>query len=259
MITYKSAREIERMRTAGRVITKVFERTRELVRPGVTTGEIDAAAEEIIRGEGCTPSFKGYHGFPAAICASVNAEIVHGIPGDRVLEQGDILTVDVGAIWKGYHADAARTFPAGEVDEDVTGLARATAAALDSGIAACKVGTRLSEVVRAIEIHGRENGYGVVEQYVGHGIGTNLHEDPQVPNFVSPGLLRRDLVLKPGLVIAIEPMFNLGTAETTTLEDGWTVVTADGRWSAHFEDTVAVTEDGPEVLTRAEDEILGWW
>jgi methionyl aminopeptidase len=251
VITYKSRREIDKMRTAGQVIVEIFEVLEGLVRPGISTGEIDERVEDIIRRGGNRPSFKGYHGFPASICASINEEVVHGIPGDRILHEGDLLTVDVGVIHKGYHADAARSYAVGGVNADVDRLAAATADALDSGLAACRAGNLLSDIARAVESHGRRNNYGVVEEYVGHGIGTQLHEDPRVPNYVSPDLLRRDLVLKPGLVLAIEPMFNLGTARTRTLTDGWTVVTEDGRCSAHFEDTVAITDAGPEVLTRA--------
>lgn len=253
MITYKSKREIDRMRSAGQVIVKVFDLVGELVRPGITTGEIDAKVEELIRGEGGKPSFKGYHGFPGSICASVNDEIVHGIPSDRVLVDGDLFTIDVGVIIRGYHGDAARSFPVGEVSPEVARLAEVTANALNDGIQACRPGNRLSDIARAVESQGRDNGYGIVEQYVGHGIGTALHEDPQVPNYVSDSLLKSDLVLKTGLVIAIEPMFNLGTHDTKTLDDEWTVVTKDGKCSAHFEDTVAITEDGPEIMTRPLD------
>lgn len=250
MITYKSEREVDRMLAAGQVIAKVFDLLEEIVRPGVTTREVDARVEELIRGEGGIPSFKGYHGFPASICASVNEEVVHGIPSERTLEEGDLFSVDVGVILKGYHADAARSYAVGEVSEEVRRLMETTRRALDAGIEATRAGNRLSDIARAVETLGREGRFGIVENYVGHGIGTELHEEPQVPNFVSPALLRRDLVLRPGLVLALEPMFNLGTKETRTLEDGWTVVTADGRCSAHFEDTVAITKEGPRILTR---------
>jgi len=250
VITYKSEREVDRMLAAGQVIAKVFDLLEEIVRPGVTTREVDARVEELIRGEGGIPSFKGYHGFPASICASVNEEVVHGIPSERTLEEGDLFSVDVGVILKGYHADAARSYAVGEVSEEVRRLMETTRRALDAGIEATRAGNRLSDIARAVETLGREGRFGIVENYVGHGIGTELHEEPQVPNFVSPALLRRDLVLRPGLVLALEPMFNLGTKETRTLEDGWTVVTADGRCSAHFEDTVAITKEGPRILTR---------
>ncbi|MAG57557.1 MAG: type I methionyl aminopeptidase [Planctomycetes bacterium] len=255
MISYKSQREIDKMRAAGRIIIQVFDLVGELVRPGITTGEIDARVEELIRSEGGKPSFKGYHGFPGSICASVNDEVVHGIPSDRVLKEGDLFTIDVGVIVRGYHGDAARSFAVGGVPDEVARLAEVTAQALNDAIGNCRPTKRLTDIALAVETQGRDHGYGVVEQYVGHGIGTQLHEEPQVPNYVSDELKKRDLVLKAGLVIAIEPMFNLGTAATKTLEDDWTVVTADGCCSAHFEDTIAITADGPEILTRPEAQL----
>lgn len=250
MITYKSSREIDRMRTAGQVIARVFDLVRETLRPGLTTLEIDRSVEDLIRGEGGKPSFKGYAGFPASICASVNQQIVHGIPSDAPLQEGDLLTVDVGVYLKGYHADAARSFPVGSVSTEVAALAAATADALNAGIQMCVPGKKLSDIAAAVEGVGRACGYGIVEEYVGHGIGTKLHEEPQVPNYVSPALLQKDVPLRAGLVLALEPMFNIGGKETRTLKDKWTVVTADGSCSAHFEDTVAVTESGNEILTR---------
>lgn len=254
MITYKTPREIDRMRSAGQVVARVFELVRGMLRPGITTLEIDARVEDLIRGEGGKPSFKGLYGFPASVCASINEQVVHGIPDRRPLEEGDLLTIDVGVLQKGYHADAARSFPVVSVSAEVSALAQATAEALNAGIAACKAGGRLSDIARAVEDRGRQAGYGIVEDYVGHGIGTKLHEEPQVPNYVSDALLTRDLILKSGLVLAIEPMFNLGTKATKTLKDKWTVVTADGRCSAHFEDTVAISDEGHEVLTRKSGE-----
>ena len=248
MVTYKSSREIDRMQRSGAVVAQVFDLVREMVRPGVTTAEIDAAVEGLIRGEGGRPSFKGYHGFPASICASLNEEVVHGIPSDRRLKEGDLFSIDVGVVSKGYHADAARSFRVGEVSPQVAELARVTSAALEAAIGECRPGRRLSDIARAVESLGRQHRYGIVEQFVGHGIGSKLHEEPQVPNYVSPSL--KDMVLREGLVIAIEPMFNLGTKDTLTLDDKWTVVTADGSCSAHFEDTVAITADGPVILTR---------
>ena len=244
------------MRDAGRINAMVFQLVGEILRPGITTGEIDARAEALIRGEGAKPSFKGYRGFKGSICASLNEEIVHGVPGDRVLEEGDLLTVDVGVHLKGYHADAARSFPVGEVAPEVERLALATAASLEAGIQAARVGNRISDIATAVEAVGRDGGFGIIEEYVGHGIGTQLHEEPQVPNFVSDRLLNSNsdnVVLKSGLVLAIEPMFTNGTIQTETLSDRWTVVTADRSCSAHFEDTVAITEDGPVILTRPED------
>jgi methionyl aminopeptidase len=251
LITYKSSREIATMRRAGEVIVRVFEHLARQLSPGATTADVDREVEALIRGAGGIPSFKGYCGFPSSICASINEEVVHGIPGPRALRDGDLFTVDVGVIMDGYHADAARTFAVGSVDDSRASLADATARALDAGIEQCRPGLRLSDVAAAIEAVGRSSSYGIVEDYVGHGIGTQLHEAPQVPNFVSRRLRENDLVLKAGLVLALEPMFNLGTARTRTLADGWTVVTADGKCSAHFEDTVAITTDGPVVLTRA--------
>lgn len=249
--TCKSPREIDRMLVAGQIIARIFELVRDMAEPGVTTARIDAEVEAMILAEGCTPSFKGYHGFPASICASINEEVVHGIPKDRPLLEGDLLTVDVGVIHRRFHADAARSYPIGAVAPEVEQLARVTAASLEAGIAECRPGHRLSQVCAAIEAVGREHGYGIVEGYVGHGIGKKLHEEPRVPNYVA-GLENRDLVLRVGHALAIEPMFNLGTKETDELDDRWTVVTRDGRCSAHFEDTVAITEDGPRILTRRE-------
>ena len=260
MITYKSKREIAKMRASGQVIARVFELVAGLNLCGMTTGAIDELVEALIRGEDGVPSFLGYHGFPGSICSSVNDEIVHGIPGDRELQEGDIFTVDVGVVIKGYHADAARSFPVGAVAPEVRELALTTAGGLEAGIQECHSGNRLSQVSGAIEALAQNRDYGVVEEYVGHGIGKALHEEPQVPNFVKNSSIKNDLVLRKGLVIAIEPMFNLGSKETRTLADGWTVVTADGRVSAHFEDTVAITDDGPEILTRFPDGelLIGW-
>lgn len=253
MIIYKSQREIDLMIYAGQVLARIFDRIRPLVKPGVATSELDAFAHECMREEGCTPSFLGYRGFPAVSCASVNEEVVHGIPADRRLEEGDILSFDIGVIWQGYHADAARTWPIGEVDEDCRKLMDSTATALDLGIETIAVGSRLSAIGAAVQEFAEKSGYSVVRDFVGHGIGRELHEDPQVPNYVDPGVLRRDIVLKKGLVIAIEPMLNVGTERVETMGDGWTVVTKDRRLSSHFEDTIAVTEDGPVVLTRHRD------
>lgn len=251
------------MRSAGRINALVFEMVAENLRPGVTTLELDRKAEELIRKEGAKPSFKGYHGFPGSICASVNEEIVHGIPSERVLEEGDLFTIDVGVHLKGYHGDAARSFPVGKVSDEVASLARATAKGLQAGIDAALVGGRISDIATAVEAEGRSGGLGIIEEYVGHGIGTKLHEEPQVPNFVGHRLLRdarSNPTLRAGMVLAIEPMFALGTHETRTLADDWTVVTADGTVSAHFEDTVAITDEGPQIMTRIEDRgIEGLW
>lgn len=250
VVTLKSPTEIERIRTSGRVVAEVLDGLDERIRPGVTTAELDAAAEEIIRSHsGASPSFKGYGGFPASICASVNEEVVHGIPSEeRALEEGDIIGVDVGVFLEGYHADAARTYAVGSQDEETTRLLDATRAALEAGIAAAKPGGRLGDVSAAIQGSVESAGFAVVRDLVGHGIGQRLHEDPQVPNFGEAG---RGLKLEAGLTLAIEPMVNVGDRRVKTLEDAWTIVTVDGGRSAHFEHTVAITENGPEILTRA--------
>lgn len=255
MIIRKSAAEIEKMAEAGQVVARTLEKVMAAVEPGTSTLDLDRIAEESIRSHGATPSFKGYRGFPASLCTSVNQEIVHGIPsGSVVLGEGDLLSVDCGAIVDGFHGDSAITVVVGGHDAaspELLDLLRATREALWAGMDAARPGNRLGDIGSAIEAHARPHGYGVVREYVGHGIGRALHEDPAVPNYGSPG---RGLELSRGWVVAIEPMFNLGTAETRTLDDGWTVVTSDGEPSVHWEHTVAVTEDGPWVLTAREDE-----
>ncbi len=247
MIQIKTRDQVELMRRAGIVVGEALELLREAVRPGVSTAELDAVAEEHIRGRGAVPSFKGYHGFPATICASVNDEIVHGIPGERLLVDGDIVSLDCGAIVDGWHGDAAITVPVGTVTTEVAELIEITEQALWSGLAAVRLGGRLSDIGHAVESSVRSRGdHGIVEEYVGHGIGTEMHQPPNVANFGRPG---RGPELVEGLVLAVEPMVNLGTRFTRELADGWTVVTQDGRWSAHFEHTVAVTASGPWVLT----------
>ena len=250
-VTIKSSKELELMRQAGRVVAQAKARVREAVRPGITTGELDRIAEEEILRQGATPSFKGYapHGmrpFPATICASLNDEIVHGIPGDSVLREGDILSVDVGAIVGGFHGDSAFTVGVGEISEEAQGLIDATRQALSRGIAQVKAGARVGDISSAVQRYSESLGYSVVRQYVGHGIGRAMHEEPQVPNYGTPG---RGFVLRSGMAVAIEPMLNIGGWETVQLPDGWTVATADGSLSAHFEDTVAITAQGAEVLT----------
>jgi methionyl aminopeptidase len=251
LIRYKTEREIEKMRRAGEVVCRVFSFCSEYIRPGITTLAVDQRVESLISACGAVPAFKGLYGFPASICASVNDEVLHGIPGGRRLEEGDLVTVDVGVIWDGYHADAARTFAVGEVSGAARALVDATSESLDRGIEQCRPGRKLSDIAKVIESVARSRGYRIVEGYVGHGIGVSLHEEPEVPNSVSRVLLSRDLVLRPGLVIAIEPMFQEGSGGLRTLEDGWTVVTGDSGLAAHFEDTVAITERGPVVLTRS--------
>jgi len=242
----RNAEELARMRRAGRVVAEMHEATRAAIRPGVTTREIDTVAREVLERRGATSNFLGYHGFPAVVCTSPNEMIVHGIPSDRRLVEGDILSVDCGAIVEGYHGDAAYTAAVGEVSREARRLIEVTEQSLWAGIDQLRPGNRLHEVGRAVEDMAEGAGYSVVREYVGHAIGTAMHEQPQVPNYWpgNPGP-----VLKTGMVFAVEPMVNLGGQETLLLDDGWSVVTADGRLSAHFEHTIAVTEDGPEVFT----------
>jgi methionyl aminopeptidase len=250
VIDYKSREDLDRMRKAGRIVASTIERVLEAVRPGATTADLDAVAEAHIVERDAIPSFKGYGQppFPASICASVNDEVVHGIPSPRrVLREGDLLSLDFGAIWEGFHGDSAVTVFVGEPPSpEAEKLVRVTEEALEAGIAQIRPGGRLSDVGAAVQQVAEGAGFQVVREYVGHGIGRNMHEDPQIPNYGEPG---RGPELKPGLVIAVEPMVNVGGWETRVLADHWTVVTADGSLSAHFEHTIAVTEDGREVLT----------
>lgn len=247
-ISLKSKTEVEAMAAAARDLVEVFLELRDgHVKPGVTTRELDALVEKVIVGQGNIPSFKGYHGYPASSCISVNEEVVHGIPGDRVLKDGDVVGIDIGLIKNGWHADSAETFLVGEVDPRLRELCEVTRAALHDGIAQARAGNRVSDIGRAIERRAREKNYGVVEVLVGHGIGTALHEDPQVPNYECKTMPNPKLEV--GMVLALEPMFNLGTKDVRTLSDDWTVVTADGSVSAHYEHTVAITDNGPRILT----------
>jgi methionyl aminopeptidase len=249
VIIRKSPDEIARMHRAGRIVAGTIEKVTAAVRPGATTESLDTVAEEYIRTQGALPSFKGYRGFPASICTSVNDQVVHGIPGPRVLKPGDILSLDFGAIWEGYHADSAVTVFVGDPPSDqAEKLVRVTEEALEAGIGQLVTGKRLSDIGHAVQQVVEGAGFSVVREYVGHGIGRSLHEDPPIPNYGPPG---RGPDIGPGLVVAIEPMVNAGGWETRVLADDWTVVTADGSLSAHFEHTVAVTEDGPVVLTAA--------
>ncbi|MBI4231407.1 MAG: type I methionyl aminopeptidase [Planctomycetes bacterium] len=251
MITLKSMRELDRMRRAGSIVHSVLDAMEGWIRPGVRTKELDRRAESLIRERGAEPSFLGYMGYTASICVSVNEEVVHGIPSERVLRDGDLVSVDVGARYQNYHGDAARTFAVGGVSAPARRILEDTRSSLERAIAQVRSGAHLSQIARAVESVARERGYGVVRDYVGHGIGSRLHEDPQVPNFVSTQLLENDVELAEGMVLAIEPMFTLGSHQVRKLDDGWTVVTVDGALAAHFEDTVAVTAEGPEVFTRA--------
>ncbi len=248
-VTVKTPEQVELMRAAGLVVARTLERLQAAVAPGVTTGELDRLAEESIRGEGAVPSFLGYHGFSGSICASVGAEVVHGIPsGTRVLRDGELLSIDCGAILAGWHGDAAVTVPVGECGPELLELSRVTEDALWAGLAAVRPGGRLSDVGHAVETVIRPHGYGLLEDYTGHGIGTSMHEPPYVPNLAphGPG---RGMVLQSGIVLAIEPMATLGAPDVVELDDGWTVVTTDGQQAAHWEHTVAVTAQGPWVLT----------
>jgi methionyl aminopeptidase len=254
MIIYKSPDEVDKMRRAGRVVAGTIERVVAAVRPGITTAELDHVAEAYILGQGATPSFKGYGGsggrapFPASICTSLNDEIVHGIPSRRrAVAEGDLLKLDFGAIWEGFHADSAVTVIVGDPPStEAEKLVRATEEALEAGISQIRPGGRLSDVGAAVQQVAEGAGFSVVREYVGHGIGRSLHEDPQIPNYGEPG---RGPQLKPGLVVAVEPMVNVGGWRTRILVDDWTVVTEDGSLSAHFEHTIAVTEHGHEVIT----------
>lgn len=249
MIIYKSAEEIDKMRAAGRIVAGTIDRVLAAVAPGKSTADLDAVAERYILEQDAVPSFKGYRGFPATICTSLNEEIVHGIPSPkRVLKEGDLLSLDFGAIWEGFHADSAvSVFVGGQAPSaEAEKLVRVTEEALEAGISQIRPGGRLTDISHAVEQVAVGAGFEVVKEYVGHGVGRALHEDPQIPNYGPPG---RGPAMKPGLVIAVEPMVNLGGWETRVLADDWTVVTADGSLSAHFEHTIAVTEDGHEVLT----------
>jgi methionyl aminopeptidase len=247
MIELKSAREIALMRRGGHILAEVMDRLRDSVKPGVSTLEIDRDVEEFILAQGATPAFKGYRGFPATVCVSINEEVVHGIPSSqRRVKEGDIVGLDLGCIVDGYYADCAFTLAVGEVPSRVRALLDVTRESLERGIAECRPGRRLSDVSHAIQSHVEGHGFAVVRAFVGHGIGRALHEEPQVPNFGDPG---RGPQLRPGMVLAIEPMVTMGSWEVRILDDGWTAVTKDGSLAAHFEHTIAVTESGPDVLT----------
>jgi methionyl aminopeptidase len=252
-IVVKSLRELELMRQAGRIVAQVLALMSDQIRPGVTTAELDVAAEALIRKLGATPSFKGYHGFPASICTSVNAEVVHGIPSKkRVLHEGDLISVDVGAIYKGFHGDGAMTYCVDSVPtQEQQRLMDVTQQSLVAGIAQARNGNRLWDIIRAIETTTRAAGYDVLHGYQGHGIGREMHEDPDIPNSLSdPRGRPPNLPLRAGMTLAIEPMVVIGSGEPKVLNDGWTVVSADGTLSAHFEHTIAITDGEAEILTR---------
>lgn len=246
MIAVRDEREIELLRQANQIVVRVHAELARLVRPGITTGELDAAADAIIQDHGARAAFKGYHGYPAATCISVEEVVVHGIPGKRVLKEGQIVSIDVGVCHQGYYGDAAVTLPVGEIDAARRRLLETTERSLARAVKAAKAGNTIRDIGRAVEITCTKAGYSVVRDFVGHGIGTEMHEDPQIPNFDSGS---RGPKLEVGMVLAIEPMVNMGTYRVKVLKDGWTAVTADGKPSAHFEHSVVVREDGGEVLS----------
>ncbi len=247
-IILRSRKEIERLRASNQVVMCVMAELKKAIRPGITTLELDDLAERIIRGQGAIPAFKGYRGYQHTICASVNEEVVHGVPSGKKLKDGDIVSVDVGAKLYGYFGDHAVTFPVGNVDPGANKLLKCCEESLFKGIEQAKPGNRLFDISHAVQKHAEGAGFSVVRAYVGHGVGTNLHEEPQVPNFGEPGTGPE---LKAGMVLAIEPMLNMGVHDVKVLSDEWTVVTADEKLSAHFEHSVAITEDGPEILSLA--------
>ena len=249
MITIKSAQDIERMKAAGKVVEDTLKLLERSVRVGITTAELDRIADEFIRSQGAYPTFLHYNGYPKSVCISVNEEVVHGIPGKRKLRDGDIVSCDVGATLNGFVGDAARTFLIGNVQEETQELVRVTRECFFEGLKFCRVGYRISDISKAIQKHAESHGYGVVRELVGHGVGRVLHEDPEVPNFYSPRARQR---LEAGMTIAIEPMINLGTAKVWQLDDGWTVTTQDGKPSAHYENSVAITDGDPILLTCSE-------
>lgn len=251
MIVIKSKREIEFMRDAGRISAEALALVGEYVKPGITTKELDYIAKQYIEKCGAVPSFLGYGGFPATICASVNGEVVHGIPSDRVLKEGDIISIDLGAKYKGYHGDNAKTYAVGNISEEVKKLIDVTEKSFYAGMEAFEEGNRLYDISAAVQDTAESAGFSVVRELVGHGIGQQLHEEPNVPNFVSRNKGPR---LRAGMVLCIEPMINLGARYTVTLDDGWTVCTRDGSLSSHYEHTLALTDNGPEILTKG----AGW-
>ncbi|MGE5703499.1 MAG: type I methionyl aminopeptidase [Clostridia bacterium] len=247
MIILKSRMELDVMREAGRIVAQTHQELSKAVKPGVTTKQLDELAETFIRSKGAVPSFKGYGGFSGSICASVNEELVHGIPGKRTLQEGDIISLDIGALFEGFHGDSAWTYAVGAISDEDQRLMRVTEESLYKGLENAIPGGRLSDISHAIQLHAEAAGFTIVREYVGHGIGHNLHEDPQIPNFGPPG---RGPRLKPGMVLAIAPMVNAGERYVRTLADNWTVVTVDVKNCAHYEHTIAITEEGYEILTK---------
>ncbi|TLS35497.1 type I methionyl aminopeptidase [Pseudalkalibacillus caeni] len=248
MIICKTPRELEIMREAGKIVALTHQELQKYLKPGITTKELDTIADKFIRKHGAIPSFKGYNGFTGSICTSVNEQLVHGIPGKKVLNDGDIISIDIGAKYNGYHGDSAWTYPIGNISEEDERLLEVTEESLYRGLKEAKPGIRLTNISHAIQIYAEEEGFSIVREYVGHGVGQELHEDPQIPHYGPPEKGPR---LKPGMVLAIEPMVNAGSRHVKTLGDNWTVVTSDGKRCAHFEHTIAVTEDGYEILTKA--------
>ena len=250
MIVCRSQAELEKMRAAGRLVGEVLTELSAMVAPGVTTADLDEAAEKRIRDAGAAPAFKGYHGYPATICASINEEVIHGIPsGRRILNEGDVISIDVGASLDGYYGDSAITLPVGPVSEQAATLLRVTEESLFKAIERVKVGGRVSDLGHAVQKHVEAFGFSVVREFVGHGVGHSIHEDPKVPNFVTPEQLRGDFKIRPGMTLAVEPMVVAGRRDVQLLEDGWTVITEDHKPAAHFEHTIAITETGIDVLT----------
>jgi len=250
MIIGKSRKEIDKMRAAGQLVGSVLQELRRMAQAGVTTLEINDAADKMIRDGGAYPTFKGYNGFPYSICASVNEQVVHGFPSKYELKEGDIFSIDVGATLEGFVGDTATTVPIGNVSEDLLTLIRVAEESLQLAIDKCRAGNHLGDIGHAVQQHAESHGYSIVREYVGHGIGRRMHEDPQIPNYGKPG---KGPKIRTGYVFAVEPMINIGSHHTKTLKDGWTVVTLDGKPSAHVEHTIAVTEEGPEVLTLVKE------
>ena len=252
MITIKSASELVKMQAAGKVVGETLQLLGEHIRPGVTTEYLDKLAHEYVLSCGAVPSFLGHAGYPASVCISVNNQVIHGIPGKRILKDGDIVSCDFGAILDGFHGDAARTFLCGEVKPELAQLVQVTRECFFEGLKFCRVGYRISDISKAVQQHAERYGYGVVRDYVGHGIGREMHEDPEVPNYYSPRARQR---LHAGMAIAVEPMINLGTYQVKVLSDGWTVETVDGLPSAHFENTILITEGDPVMTTCFEGDL----